>query len=350
MKNVLVCALLTVFTYQAESAEYIVRTLFSLSEIRPIEQITELGLQLIDIEPEQAEAFRRRGLKVEPNRILRLVDEPAPSIQNAGAPEPFNWGVIAVRAPDVHSLPNGQGQGVTVCLVDTGVDFSHPTLQGVVTGGFNSVTGGTSIEDYRDRHGHGTSLASLIAGRSFQGFVGVAPASNIFAVKGLGDDGGGSIMDLIKGLQACRGRSQIINMSWGSGNSSDALTETLKQLKSEGMILVAAAGNSGTIGFPARLEEVIAVGAVDADLKITEFSSQGPELDVVAPGVGIDAASLDGSISRSAGTSLSTAFVSGVAALQLSRGRSSLQMRDLGNAADQQGRGFIDAFLTAGGN
>ncbi|MET0132720.1 MAG: S8 family serine peptidase, partial [Kibdelosporangium sp.] len=230
------------------------------------------------------------------------------------------------------------GTGVTVAVLDTGVDETHPDLADREVGGQNF----SGSPDAGDHYGHGTHVASIIAGtgaKSGGKYRGVAPGARILDVKVLKDNGSGADSGIIAGMQwAAEQGADVINMSLGGFDSPevDPLEEAVNTLSAQyGTLFVIAGGNSGpgagTIGSPGSADAALTVGAVDRDNKIADFSSVGPregggtiKPDITAPGVEIVAARhADGRIGQPvgdgytalSGTSMATPHVAGAAAL-----------------------------------
>ncbi|MFD9699775.1 S8 family peptidase [Lentzea sp. NPDC059081] len=244
--------------------------------------------------------------------------------------------VPQINAPAAYAA-GFTGKGTTVAVLDTGVDNTHPDLADREIGERNFTTS----PDSGDHYGHGTHVASTIAGtgaKSGGKYHGVAPDANILDVKVLGDNGSGQDSAIIAGMEwAVEQGAQIINMSLGGYDTPeiDPLEEAVNRISADkGTLFVIAAGNSGpttrTIGSPGTADAALTVGAVDHDERIAEFSSRGPTLagtlkpDLTAPGVGIVAALhsdgrigppvVDGYTSLD-GTSMATPHVAGAAAL-----------------------------------
>ncbi|XVU22613.1 S8 family serine peptidase [Actinoplanes sp. CA-054009] len=241
-----------------------------------------------------------------------------------------------INAPRVWQGEN-TGAGVTVAVLDTGVDTSHPDFAGRIGGSASFVPG----QDVLDRFGHGTHVASTIAGTgAASGGLerGVAPGARLDIGKVLGDDGTGQDSWIIAGMQwaAVERGAKIINMSLGNPSAtdgSDPLSEAVDELSREtGALFVVAAGNSGgtaTIGAPGAADAALTVGAVDRDDRLAYFSSQGPRLgdqavkpEITAPGVDVLAARSqltegEGAYTTMSGTSMATPHVAGAAALVL---------------------------------
>jgi len=224
------------------------------------------------------------------------------------------WGVRRIRAPEVWTKT--RGEGVKVAVVDTGIESTHPDLVGRVVGGYSAV--GSSFED---ENGHGTHVAGIVAASGVPGGVfGVAPRAQLFAVRVLDAAGSGTLSDLIDGLSwTKRSGAHIVNLSLGSPSGHPLLERAIEALRASGMLVVAAAGNSGpelgTVGFPARYKGVIGVGASDPSDEIPAFSSRGAGVDVAAPGVAIRSTWIGGTYRTLTGTSMAAPHVAGASAL-----------------------------------
>jgi subtilisin len=240
--------------------------------------------------------------------------------QPAVLAETIPSGVAQIRAPA--AWPSSQGEGVRVAVVDTGIDYNHPDLRANYRGGVSFVPGAiTPMDD----HGHGTHCAGTIAAAiNGAGVVGVAPAAFLYAVKVLNASGSGQFSQIISGIDWCiKNRMHIISMSLGGGSAPVALQNICNAAWSSGLVVVAAAGNSGTpvppgtssVGYPAKYRNVIAVSAIDSANAIAPFSSRGPEVDVCAPGVQVLSTTKGGGYGNMSGTSMACPHVAGTAAV-----------------------------------
>jgi subtilisin len=284
-----------------------------------------------------------------------------------------DWGMNKIGAIDVHTSNNGSG--VKVAILDTGINMYHEDLAGNYKGGKNYVN---PLIDPIDDNGHGTHCAGIIAA-AFNNIAvgGVAPEAEIYAYKVLDSRGSGTTANIVKAIgDAVTAGVKVISMSFGSSGFSQALSDACKYAFEKGVVLVAAAGNNGpaqigssTISYPAKFDSwVIAVGATDNADKLASFSSTGPELDVVAPGVTILSDYIDVSPSDKrnidtlymSGTSMACPHVAGTAALILSANPSlnpaEVQMfiqstaKDLGDPGfdNSYGNGRINAYAAIG--
>lgn len=252
--------------------------------------------------------------------------KPVAPPEDAGGPAASSdpripWGVARVEAPA--AWKQGQGRGIKVAVIDTGVDCTHPDLQCDFSKGANILEPGA---DPMDDNEHGTHVSGTIAGRgNGGGLLGVAPQATIIPVKVLNKDGEGSLSDIVKGINwATKAGVDVINMSLGGDTGSAALERAVKKALAAGVVVVAAAGNSGpnpdTVGYPGGYAGVIAVAASDSGDKVAKFSSRGEAVAVIAPGVDIKSTVPGGGYATESGTSMASPHVAGLAALALERG------------------------------
>lgn len=227
----------------------------------------------------------------------------------------IDWGVSLVQAPQLWS--ETKGEGMKIAVLDTGVDKDHPDLKPNIKKGMNFTS--SNRLDYRDRQGHGTHCAGIIAGCDNEiGVVGVAPKAELYIAKVLGDDGSGTIAGIVKGIEwAISERVDIISMSLGaSRDPGSVLHNAIKRARKAGIIIVGATGNENThVGWPAAYDEVIAVGAIGQDLERADFSNFGKEVAIAAPGVDILSTYPTNQYAKLSGTSMATPMVAGVVAL-----------------------------------
>ncbi|MEU4676847.1 S8 family serine peptidase [Micromonospora sp. NPDC023737] len=239
-----------------------------------------------------------------------------------------------IGAPEVWA-GGDTGAGVRVAVLDTGIDAAHPDLADRIAESAVFVPG----EELTDRMGHGTHVASTIAGTGAASDgreKGVAPNARLLVGKVLSDAGSGQDSWILAGMEwaARDADAKIINMSLGSTQPSDGtdlLSQAVNSLSAEtGALFVVSAGNNGATGSistPGAADAALTVGAVDADDQLAYFSSQGPRIgdeaikpELTAPGVGVLAARSqytpgEGAYQSMDGTSMAAPHVAGAAAL-----------------------------------
>ncbi len=218
----------------------------------------------------------------------------------------------------------GRGAGtsnVVVAVLDTGADTTHPDLNQALVAGWNCIE---ENENVTDGYGHGTHVAGIIAATANNG-IGIAgtvgPNTNvkIMPVRIFDNEGKTTLEDELQGIYwAADHGANIINMSFSSPVYSDPEEYAVNDAYERGCVLIGATGNSGgNVEYPARLENVIAVGASDQMASFCVFSCRGEGLDLVAPGTSILSTIPGGDYDRWDGTSMAAPHVSGVAALLL---------------------------------
>ncbi|WP_420643245.1 S8 family serine peptidase [Candidatus Leptofilum sp.] len=252
-----------------------------------------------------------------------------------------SWGIQKINAPHVWHGLGIDGSGVTVAIMDTGVDWEHPDLMGNYRGNqgstpdhagnwFNAVLPTDTIP--ADSFGHGTHVAGTAVG---QNGIGVAPGASWIAVNIADPLGFIWESDAHRGFEwllAPNGdvslAPDVVNNSWGSTTSSELFVEDVAALHAAGIKVVFSAGNSGpfggTVGYPAGYPDVLSVGASDEIDEVAWFSSRGPSLQteepkpwIVAPGTQIWSARPDGAYGLENGTSMAAPHVAGTIALLL---------------------------------
>ena len=251
--------------------------------------------------------------------------------------------ISIINVDEAHKLIDKEGDhisgyGITIAVLDTGVNYNHPDLKDSFIGGYDFVN-----RDYdpMDDNGHGTHCAGIAVGNgnvsNFQ-FVGVAPKAKLYSYKVLDANGTGYLSWFIEAIEQAIDPNQdgdftdhvdIISISAGDsyGNPNDILSMVADNAFNLGVLVVAAAGNNGpsydTISSPGCAKNVICVGATDKNDIIASFSSRGSinsdiiKPNILAPGIDIVSTSIDGGYVSLSGTSMSCPHVAGTAALIL---------------------------------
>jgi len=225
-------------------------------------------------------------------------------------------GITQVKAPA--AWPSSMGEGIKIFICDTGIDSDHPDLVANLRTGKSFVPTESSTEDF---NGHGTHCAGTAAASDNNiGVVGVAPYAYLYPTKVLSSTGSGSWSYLIAALDWIMSKkgARIASMSLGGGGAPQALGDMCEAAYDDGVLLVAAAGNSGNGVaplFPARYPHVMAVSAIDFSDQLAGFSNTGPDIEIAAPGVGILSTTRGGGYGNLSGTSMACPHVSGAAAL-----------------------------------
>ncbi|MFE6038987.1 S8 family serine peptidase [Streptomyces sp. NPDC056452] len=302
----------------------------------------KLGLTAVDIEKEGAKSFWR-SVRPEPGRADGTATPGSAGVArlwyDGKAKVSLDRSVPQIGAPEAWAK-GFDGKGVKVAVLDTGADLNHADIKSRVVASRSFVSG----EAVQDGHGHGTHVASTIAGSgaaSAGAYKGVAPGADLVVGKVLANDGSGSFSGILAGMEwAVAQGADVVSMSLGGRDTTpgdDPLTSAVNTLSaSSGALFVIAAGNDGlsgeiTLGTPGTADAALTVGAVDKADALAGFSSRGPRIgdmaikpEITAPGVGIVAARgagtsmgtpVDANYTAANGTSMATPHVSGAAAI-----------------------------------
>ena len=226
------------------------------------------------------------------------------------------WYLRTLKVTQAHAI--SEGAGVTVAVVDSGV-YPHPDIQHNLLRGINEITGAS--DGRVDSVGHGTNMAAIIAahGRnSRDGVLGIAPSAKILPVKISNDANNVPSQIMATGIVwASQHGAKVINVSAVTGPAFELDDAVSSAIKAD-TVIVAGVGNTSKsllIGYPAAIDGVLAVGAVDRNNKPAGFSIKDPKVQICAPGVSITTAQPKDKYSDVDGTSPATAIVSGAAAL-----------------------------------
>lgn len=212
-------------------------------------------------------------------------------IPNDTAFSGYQWNMYATSMPYVWGM-GSFGSGVTVAVIDSGVDVSHPDLAGRLLPPIDTVYTSSSPNYCVDLLGHGTHVAGII-GAIVNNSSYIAGMNNLSVfiqpIKAYTDGSGFAAKDLAEAIDAAISvGADIINMSlgWSDGAYDSTVAAAVQRAYNAGIAVVAAAGNgaSSVVDFPANLSNVIAVSAVDSTLSISNFSDYGTEVDFAAPG------------------------------------------------------------------
>jgi len=265
--------------------------------------------------------------KVEFDRTIKLDDRNFRiEAATGGTQPPTDWGQSLIRASSAWTQ-GIKGSGVTVAIVDTPVDYSHPQLKNQMIPGWDFVD---NIPVAKAPHAHATHIAGVIGGEEGGAVLGLAPQAKMMGVSFMDATGSGNLGDAIKAMNyAADHGAKIINNSWGGSACSLSMKSAMQALETKGVLLLVAAGNDGvdiefTPTYPAafNLSNQVTVAAGNVYDTLAGFSNDSFKLvHLAAPGDGVFS-SVPISLGTNgyaymSGTSMATPFVSGAAALLL---------------------------------
>ena len=269
--------------------------------------------------------------------------------------DPAQYAVAKLKLPQAHKLAHGMN--VTIAVIDSGIDASHPELTNSIADNFDA------LGSKEGAHVHGTGIAGAIAAHGR--LMGSAPEARIIAIRAFASAQGGaesSSYVIIKSLNyAVLHGAQVINMSF-AGPKDMLIERAIAATAARGVVLVAAAGNAGPKSpplYPAANPNVIAVSGTDAQDRLFTASNRGVHIALAAPGTDIFLPAPDQKYQMTSGTSFSAAYVSGIVALLLERNPElkpneirailTATARDLGTPGKDElfGYGQADAFAAA---
>ncbi|MEH2239716.1 S8 family peptidase [Nostoc sp.] len=324
------------------------------------------GVSVVEMPDEEAQRIREEL----PNALIlrdQLIELIQPQQRNTDTKdeltrdELWHLDAIALNIARQNGF-TGTGKNITIAVLDTGIDSTHPELQGRVTESysFNDRSKQIQSTSSQDTNGHGTHVAGLICGKQ----VGVAPETKL--IDGvLIPRGTGNLSNFVMWLDwlALRVDVNIANISAGLPTYADEMSDVIDTLLAVGILPVCAVGNNGrnNTRTPANCRSSISVGATNFNSKVASFSGSGRisvnnhSYDVpylVAPGEGVYSSVQGGGYEAWDGTSMATPIVSGVAALILEKYSKQIPVldlidglltscQDLGHDKERQGKGLI---------
>ncbi len=292
-----------------------------------VDRIGSENLLVVD-SLEQAQHIEEEYIEyIEPNYYVELFTTDTPTYTPN---DPYylshQWGLQNIGAMTAHER-GLMGEGVTIGIIDSGINRNHEDLDANRINGLNFHEDGLPYD--KDNFGHGTFVAGIIAAQTDNGvgLAGIAPNTTVMAYRVF--SGRTTTMDTVVNAlyRAVEDGCDIINMSLGTVNQSNTLRTAVEWAQKQGVIVVAAAGNNGSsvLQYPAAYPDVIGVGSVDKDMRVSTFSQRNSTVDVTAPGGGVlgldniatDGYKLDLTSKSNMGTSFAAPVVSGMIALAL---------------------------------
>ena len=291
--------------------------------------IPALGLDGVVFEDKKADKARelkrdKRFRSVEPNAIYRAMYTP----NDPGFGQQYAWTRINAQAAWDKTLGSSS---VTIAVIDTGVQRSHPDLDAKIVGGYDFVQNDTAPDD---GNGHGTHVAGTAAGETGNatGGAGMCPGCRVMPIRVLDNSGSGTLANVARGITyAADNGAKVINMSLG-GSGTSTLQQAVDYAASKGVFQACAAGNDNTsstsYAYPGAYANCFAVASTTSTDARSSFSNYGTWVEVAAPGSSIYSTWLNSGYNTISGTSMAAPHVAGLGGLLASQGLTGTQIRD----------------------
>ena len=287
---------------------------------RRVDVIPQLNIHVVELPSQANERAVAALLKSNPHFSFAEVDEVVSPAMTPTDPAYANsWHHRKIGSP--LAWDSALGEGVTIAILDSGVDGTHPDLVANMVPGYNAFDNNS---DTRDVYGHGTKVAgaAAMAGNNLIGGTGVAFKSKIMPIRVTDTSGMASHSTMAKGLiWAADNGARIANMSFARVCGSSTIWNAAQYMRNRGGIVIGAAGNSGSQEAMSASDTMTCVSATDSSDTKTSWSSYGGYVDVAAPGVSIYVTTRGGGYGSSGGTSFSAPITGAVYALMMSANR-----------------------------
>lgn len=280
-----------------------------------IRKVGQSDLYIIDL-PEYTEESVIARLAHHPHLKFVELDHYVSPSQTPNDPYyPNGWHLPKINSP--LAWENSEGAGVTIAILDSGVDSNHPDLSAKMVPGWNFYDNNSNTSDV---YGHGTKVAGAAAAitNNGTGVAGVAGQSKIMPIRITDTSGWGTWSAIAKGLTwAADQGARVANISFLGVTSSSSARTSAQYMKDKGGLVVVSGGNTGKLESYTKTTAMIPVAATDANDNRSSWSSYGDYIALAAPGVGIWSTTNGGGYGSVSGTSFSSPVTAGVIALMM---------------------------------
>lgn len=253
------------------------------------------------------------------DRRLKFVELDMAVLPAASVNDPSyskSWALPKTQSPTAWDSTNGRG--VTIAILDSGVDMSHPDLAVNMVPGWNMYDNNSNTSDV---YGHGTKVAGAAAmvGNNSTGSAGVAWGAKIMPIRISAPDGTAYYSTMAQGIYwAADNGAKVVNISYQSVSGSSTVNSAAQYLRGKGGVVVVAAGNTGALQSFTAYDSMLSISATDSNDARTSWSSYGNYVDLAAPGASIYSTTVGGGYASVSGTSFSSPITAGTVALMMS--------------------------------
>ena len=287
---------------------------------RRIGQLQQINVHIIELPAQASERAVAQMLREDQHIKFAEVDEQVrPALTPNDPSYPNAWHLSKIGAPSAWDA--SIGDSVTIAILDSGVDGTHPDLAANMVPGYNAYDNNT---DTRDVYGHGTKVsgAAAMAGNNLIGGAGVSFKSNIMPIRVSDVSGSAYHSTMAKGIiWAADHGARVASMSFARVCGSSTIWNAAQYMRNKGGVVIGAAGNSGTAESMTASDTMTCVSATGSSDTRTSWSSYGSYVDVAAPGAGIYTTVRGGGYGSVSGTSFSAPITAAVYALMMSANR-----------------------------
>lgn len=283
---------------------------------RRVGSIPKINVHIVQLPSQANEIAVLQQLSTDRHiKFVELDRQLAPSLTPNDPSYASGWHLPRIAAPEAWDY--SVGSGITVAILDSGVDASHPDLAAAMVPGYDAYDNNT---DTRDVYGHGTKVAGAAAmiGNNLTGGTGVSFSSRIMPIRITDTAGYGYLSSMAAGLVwAADHGARVANISFEDVCDSPTVLNAAQYMRNKNGVVVAAAGNTGTQQATVASDLITCVSATDSSDAVTSWSSYGNYVDLAAPGVGIYTTTMGGGYGSVSGTSFSAPITAGAYALMM---------------------------------